>query len=108
MANVAGAYLLTGETPQRFGNGHASTVPYQVFATADIRLMLAAGNNGQFAALCSVVDRMHWVTDERFQSNAARVNHRQALVDLPQPLFRTRPTQAWIEVCWAPACPAGR
>ena len=107
LANVAGAYLLTGEPPRRFGNAHASIVPYQVFATADGHLMLAVGNDGQFAALCRVLDRAQWITDARFQNNAARVSHRLALVGMLQPLFKARPTGAWIEALLDAGVPCG-
>lgn len=97
LANVAGSYLMTGETPGRYGNAHATIVPYQVFTTADGRMMVAVGNDRQFAALCHVVGRPAWAEDERFESNAARVEQRETLVDLLQQRFATRPTQEWIE-----------
>ncbi|MFW6069177.1 MAG: CaiB/BaiF CoA transferase family protein [Chloroflexota bacterium] len=107
LANVASSYLMTGETPGRYGNAHATIVPYQVFATADGRMMVAVGNDGQFSALCEVVGRPAWAEDERFASNAARVENREVLVDLLQGRFSKRPTEAWIEALLDAAVPCG-
>lgn len=107
LANVAGSYLMTGETPGRYGNAHATIVPYQVFATADGRMMVAVGNDGQLAALCEVVGRPAWAEDERFASNAARIENRETLVDLLQERFSTRPTEAWIEALLDAGVPCG-
>ena len=57
LANLAESYLVTGRAPARLGNAHASIVPYQAFATRDGRLVVAVGNDGQFARLCKVVGR---------------------------------------------------
>lgn len=107
LANVASAYLLTGEPAQRYGNAHATIVPYQVFPTADGRLMLAVGNDSQFAALCRVVDQPDWVRDDRFQNNAARVNHRDTLIPLLESLLRKRPTHEWIDALLDAGVPCG-
>lgn len=107
LANVASSYLMTGETPGRYGNAHATIVPYQVFATAEGRMMVAVGNDGQFAALCQVVGRPAWAGDERFESNAARVENREALVALLQEQFSTRSTEAWIEALLDAGVPCG-
>lgn len=107
LANVASTYLLTGEPPQRYGNAHATIVPYQVFPTGDGRLMLAVGNDSQFAELCRVVGQPDWVHDDRFQSNAARVNHRDTLIPMLESILRTRPTHEWIEACLDGGVPCG-
>jgi crotonobetainyl-CoA:carnitine CoA-transferase CaiB-like acyl-CoA transferase len=73
LANQAMNFLTVGESPPCLGNAHPSIVPYQDFATADGRLMLAVGNNEQFARLCGVAGHPEWATDERFSSNRARV-----------------------------------
>ena len=107
LANVASAYLLTGEAPSRFGNAHATIVPYQTFTTADGRLMLAVGNDRQFAALCQVLGHAEWAQDERFHNSPARVNHRQALIVLLTPMFRARRTSEWIEALLDVGVPCG-
>ena len=57
LANVASAYLVSGEEPRRYGNAHPSIVPYQTVRTADGWLMLAVGNDGQFGRLCDLLGR---------------------------------------------------
>ncbi|MEZ4636251.1 MAG: CaiB/BaiF CoA-transferase family protein [Caldilineaceae bacterium] len=76
LVNVAGSYLVSGESPARYGNAHATIVPYQTFATADGHLMLAVGNDRQFASLCGVLGKPAWIEDARFVTNPARVAHR--------------------------------
>ncbi|MCE7981454.1 MAG: CoA transferase [Caldilinea sp. CFX5] len=96
LANVASSYLISGEAPKRYGNAHAAIVPYQTVATADGWLMLAVGNDGQFARLCEVIDQPAWATDARFATNPARVAHRDQLVPALETIFRTRPKAEWF------------
>lgn len=107
LANVASSYLLSGELPQRYGNAHASIVPYQTFATADGHLMLAVGNDGQFAALAQTLGEPTWAQDERFATNPARVQFRDILIPALAAHFRARPTAAWIEQLLAVGVPCG-
>jgi len=80
LANIASGYLNTGENPARFGNAHASIVPYQLFDTADGCLALAVGNNQQYRRLCcDVLECPQLWTDERFRTNAARTRNREVL-----------------------------
>ncbi|MEZ4730581.1 MAG: CaiB/BaiF CoA-transferase family protein [Caldilineaceae bacterium] len=95
LANVASSYLVSGEAPKRYGNAHASIVPYQTMPTADGWLMLAVGNDKQFACLCEVIDQAAWATDARFATNPARVAHREQLVPALEAIFRTRTKAAW-------------
>ncbi|RLT37081.1 MAG: CoA transferase [Chloroflexi bacterium] len=97
LANVASAYLLSGQPPQRYGNAHATIVPYQTFATADGHLMLAVGNDGQFRALCGALAVGYLADDPRFATNPNRVANRDALVSLLARLFCQQPTHFWIE-----------
>ena len=97
LANVASNYLVSGQPPQRYGNAHATIVPYQTFATADGHLMLAVGNDGQFRALCGVLGVDTLADDPRFATNPARVQNRETLVPLLVEQFRRQPTHAWIE-----------
>lgn len=97
LANVASNYLVSGQPPQRYGNAHATIVPYQTFATADGHLMLAVGNDGQFRALCGVLGVDALADDPRFATNPARVQHRERLVPLLSERFLLHPTHAWIE-----------
>ena len=107
LANIASGYLLSGETPRRYGNAHGTVVPYQTFATGDGHLMLAVGNDSQFAALARAVGEPAWANDERFATNPARVQFRDALIPALAAHFRTRPTAEWIEKLRAAGVPCG-
>jgi crotonobetainyl-CoA:carnitine CoA-transferase CaiB-like acyl-CoA transferase len=107
LANVASAYLVSGKPPARYGNAHSTIVPYQTFPTEDGWLMLAVGNDGQFAALCGVLGRPEFVMDERFATNPARVVNRAELVPQLEAVFRTRRTHAWIEALLDVNVPCG-
>lgn len=95
LANVASSYLISGETPKRYGNAHAVIVPYQTMPTADGWLMLAVGNDGQFVRLCAVLDQPAWAADARFATNPARVAHRETLIPALEAIFRTRTKAEW-------------
>jgi len=82
LANQAMTYLVSGRVPKRMGNAHPSIVPYQVFPVADGHVMIAVGNDGQFAKLCEVIGRQALASDPRFDTNAHRVAHRHELVPL--------------------------
>ena len=107
LANVASSYLLSGESPRRYGNAHGTVVPYQTFATADGHLMLAVGNDNQFASLAQAVGEPSWADDERFATNPARVQFRDALIPALTAHFRTLPTDAWIERLRSAGVPCG-
>lgn len=97
LANQAMNYLVGGRVPQRLGNGHPNIVPYQDFPTADGRMIIAVGNDGQFARLAAELEQPQWCTDPRFASNAARVANREALAAAMSAVLMTRPTAAWID-----------
>jgi crotonobetainyl-CoA:carnitine CoA-transferase CaiB-like acyl-CoA transferase len=79
LSNQAMNYLVSGKVPARNGNAHPNIQPQDVYACADGDLILVVGNDGQFAKLCSVLNRGEWVTDPRFASNAQRVRNIGAL-----------------------------
>ncbi len=107
LANQAQAYLTTGEPPVRLGNAHPSIVPYQAFAAADGHLVLAVGNDAQFARLCGVLGRPDLAADPRFRTNAARVEHRAALLAILEPALAGRPAAAWISELEGAGIPCG-
>lgn len=96
MANLAGAYLVSGQEPARWGNAHAQIVPYQLFSTADGYMVLAVGNDGQFARFASVVGRPEWAEDDRFRTNPARVEHRHVLIPMIEAALRQKTTEQWL------------
>lgn len=107
LVNVASAYLVSGQPPQRYGNAHASIVPYQTVPTADGWLMLAVGNDGQFAALCQTLALSELSRDQRFATNPQRVQHRAILIPRLEERFRTCTTAHWQERLLAAGVPCG-
>jgi crotonobetainyl-CoA:carnitine CoA-transferase CaiB-like acyl-CoA transferase len=107
LVNQASTYLTTGESPQAIGNRHPAIAPYEMFAAADRPLVVAVGNDGQFAALAGVLE-MDWLSsDERFATNPARVVHREELSELIGQKLRLRPAAVWIERLEAARVPSG-
>ena len=107
LANQAAAFLNTGETPQRMGNVHPSLAPYEDFPTADGAMLLAIGNDGQFARFCMAADRPALAADVRFLTNTLRVRHRAVLLPLLQAVTRERTTADWIALLETCAVPCG-
>lgn len=107
LANQASAFLNTGKAPQRQGNTHPSLAPYQDFPTRDGAMLLAIGNNGQFARFCEAAGQAEWAQDERFASNTLRVKHRDALIPAMEAVTRTRTTAEWITLLEDKAVPCG-
>jgi crotonobetainyl-CoA:carnitine CoA-transferase CaiB-like acyl-CoA transferase len=108
LVNVAQNALVTGEEPSRYGNAHASIVPYQLFATADGWVAVAAANDGLFQRLCEALGRPELSADERFATNAARVSNRGRLVSLLEEAFLTRPAGDWVAALDAAGVPVGK
>ena len=107
LANQAAGFLNTGTVPQRQGNSHPSLVPYQDFPTQDGAMLLAIGNDGQFARFCEAAQHPEWAVDPRFASNTLRVQHREVLVPALQALTRTRTTAHWVALLEDKAVPCG-
>ncbi len=82
LANQASNYLAGGVVPRRMGNAHPNIVPYQDFPTADGDMILAIGNDGQFAKFCAVAGHPEWAADARFATNPQRVANRSVLIPL--------------------------
>jgi formyl-CoA transferase len=100
-------YLVTGMVPGRAGNAHQNIVPYQVFACADGHLILAVGNDGQFARFCEAAGRDEWARDTRFATNAARVRHRDVLVPMIAQVIATRSQHDWLRSLESRGVPCG-
>lgn len=90
-------YLATGEVPERSGSASPAAAPYEAFETADGWVMIAAGNDRLFARLCELLGVSRIASDERFRSNAARVERRGELHAIIEERTRARPTAHWIE-----------
>ena len=107
LANLGAGYLATGVAPQRAGNAHQNIVPYQVFEVADGHLILAVGNDGQFARFCTVAGCPELAADARFARNAGRVRERAVLVPLLAERMRTKSRREWLEALEAAKVPCG-
>lgn len=107
LANQASAFLNTGKAPWRQGNTHPSLAPYQDFPTQDGAMLLAIGNNGQFARFCEAAGHPEWASDARFATNTLRVKHRGVLIPMMEELTRTRTTAAWVTLLEDKAVPCG-
>ena len=107
LANQASAFLNTGVAPRRQGNTHPSLAPYQDFHTRDGAMLLAIGNNGQFARFCEAAGHAEWANDPRYATNTLRVRHREVLIPQMEEVTRTRTTAEWIALLEDKAVPCG-
>ena len=108
LANIASGYLNTGKVPQRYGNAHASIVPYQLFDTADGSIALAVGNDEQYRRLClEVLKRPELHGDPRFSQNKGRTEHREELLPLLQTAFAEWQNEALIAALRNQGIPVG-
>lgn len=106
LVNQAANYLASEEVPYAAGNAHPNIVPYQAFTAEDGRFVLAAANDKLFRAACIGIEREDLLEDERFVSNAARVEHREELIAEMQSVFWTRTVDEWVEVFVSAGVPA--
>ncbi|NIA70252.1 CoA transferase [Pelagibius litoralis] len=90
-------YLTSGEVPKRQGNEHPNIVPYKVMPCADGHVIIAVGNDAQFARFCAFAGCPELAEDERFLTNASRVRNREALYALLPDITRQKPQKAWVE-----------
>jgi crotonobetainyl-CoA:carnitine CoA-transferase CaiB-like acyl-CoA transferase len=107
LANQAMNYLASGKPPRRLGNAHPNIVPYQVFEAADGPIIIAAGNDGQFARVCDLLGLGGLAADERFKTNAARVSNRVDLVRLIEAETSKRASKDLLAALEAAGVPAG-
>jgi len=107
LVNVASSYLVSGQEPRRYGNAHASIVPYQSFRVSDGYIALSVGNDLQFRALAEIAGAPQLANDGRFLTNPLRVNNREALIELLEPIFASRTTAQWLTALAAAGIPAG-
>ncbi|GAB0114678.1 CaiB/BaiF CoA transferase family protein [Acidisoma sp. C75] len=107
LANQTMNYLVTGTPPRRMGNAHPNIVPYQDFPTADGAMILAVGNDGQFAKLALVAGHPEWAADPRFATNRARVENRAAFVAAFSAVSVLRKTKEWVAALEEAGVPCG-
>jgi crotonobetainyl-CoA:carnitine CoA-transferase CaiB-like acyl-CoA transferase len=113
LANLGANYLVSGKAPGRAGNAHQNIVPYQVFEVAPAadgskdHIILAVGNDGQFAKFCQVAGRPELASDPRFAKNRDRVGNRAVLVPLLEQVLKSRGKQEWLRALEAAKVPCG-
>ena len=107
LANQASNALVSGNDPPRQGNTHPNIVPYQPFDAADQPIIIAVGNERQFARLAEICGHPEWVGDERFASNGARVANRAEIVRLVSGAIRQKSAAEWLEQLESAGLPAG-
>ncbi|RTL93056.1 CoA transferase [Ancylobacter aquaticus] len=107
LANQALNYLVGGSAPRRLGNAHPNIVPYQAFETADGHLILAVGNDSQFARFCRLADLPELAADARFATNRDRVAHRETLIPIVADALTRQSTGEWLAMLDAAGIPAG-
>jgi crotonobetainyl-CoA:carnitine CoA-transferase CaiB-like acyl-CoA transferase len=108
LVNQGSAYTIAGVVPERLGNRHPSISPYEVYATAAGELVLAVGNDRQFAALCDELGAPELASDARFATNPDRVANRDALGAELERLLAARPAAEWSSALLARRVPAGQ
>ena len=107
MANQASNALISGKDTPRQGNTHPNIVPYQPFDAADQPIIIAVGNDRQFARLAEMCGHPEWASDDRFANNGARVANRSEMVRLVSEAIRRKPAAEWLELLEAAGIPAG-
>ncbi|MEJ6396317.1 CaiB/BaiF CoA transferase family protein [Yoonia sp. 208BN28-4] len=107
LINEGVSHLTTGAKPKRRGNGHPNIVPYQVFACADGHVIVAVGNDSQFARFCGFLGADELATDPRFATNPARLENRDALIAQLVPLLAAHPMDSIIAGLEAVKVPVG-
>jgi crotonobetainyl-CoA:carnitine CoA-transferase CaiB-like acyl-CoA transferase len=96
-AQKSDAYLNEGRLPIRHRSGHPGFVPYEAFDTADAPLLVCCGNDRLFAKLATELGQPQWLEDDRFATNRARLQHKEALLTELQPLLRAHSRAQWLE-----------
>ncbi len=107
LANQNLNYLVSGDAPRRLGNAHPNLTPYDAFKTSDGDIILAIGNDAQYARFCEAVGRAELVTDARFKDNPSRVANRAELKALLEPVMRERTMTEWMQLLEPLGIPCG-
>jgi crotonobetainyl-CoA:carnitine CoA-transferase CaiB-like acyl-CoA transferase len=107
LANQAMNYLVSGVVPRRIGNSHPNIVPYQVFAVADGHIIIATGNDNQFAKLCAVLGEPKLAEEPHYRTNSDRLQNREALITYLSGLIKRWPRAELLAKLEAVQVPAG-
>ena len=107
LANQGANYLLSGQVPHAMGNAHPNIVPYQVFATSASHIIIAVGNDRQFADLVTVLGMPELATDERFAVNTSRLKNREVIIPILAEKIATWDRDELLSAFEERAIPAG-
>jgi crotonobetainyl-CoA:carnitine CoA-transferase CaiB-like acyl-CoA transferase len=113
LANLGANYLVSGKAPGRAGNAHQNIVPYQVFEVALAAdgskeyLILAVGNDSQYARFCDIAGCPELAVDPRFAKNQDRVRNRGVLIPMLEPIMKSRAKSDWLAALEAAKVPCG-
>jgi len=105
LSHFAQNYLITGEMPERRGNGGYGGIPSQAFQCADRQIFVVVGNNAQYERFCEAIGRPDLFSDPRFCTGPLRIENRKLIVPLLEEVFRTRPASYWVEAIDAAGVP---
>ena len=94
LTNLAQYFLTSGKPAPRLGNAHSTIVPYQAIQVKDGYIVVAVGNNEQFARFCAMIEKPEWVTDDRFAKNKNRVLNRATLIPMIEEAMKRETTGA--------------
>ncbi|NRD79673.1 CoA transferase [Bacillus sp. BRMEA1] len=107
LVNVASNFLISGKVPQRLGNEHPNIVPYSTYRAMDGDIIIAVGNDRQFASLCDLLGRPEWAENDSYRTNQARVKNRQRLTELLEERLQLKPVDAWLKLLSDATIPCG-
>ena len=107
LTNLAQYFLTSGKPAPRQGNAHSTIVPYQALETQDGYIVVAVGNNEQFARFCKILGHEEWAKDERFAKNTARVMNRAVLIPMIENEMKKKTSAVWIEEMRGADVPGG-
>lgn len=100
-------HFLSGKIPRRMGNAHSNMVPYQVFRCKEGDVIVAVGNDGQYRALCKLIERDDLATDERYATPGQRNRNRDTLIPEIAQAMLARTMQEWVALMEAANVPCG-
>lgn len=107
LVNVASNYLVSGKIPQLLGNQHPNIVPYQVFPTSDLDMVVAVGNDGQFQKFADAIGIPELIKDERFSTNPRRLENKEELIPIICERMKQRSSKEWRHLLREAGIPNG-
>uniref|UniRef100_UPI0038B3A5CD CaiB/BaiF CoA transferase family protein n=1 Tax=Novosphingobium malaysiense TaxID=1348853 RepID=UPI0038B3A5CD len=107
ISHFAQNYLITGEIPERRGNGGYGGIPSQSFACSDRSIFVVVGNNAQYKRFCDAIGHPELFDDERFCDGPLRIQNRKIIVPILEAIFRDKPAKHWVDAIDAAGVPVG-